>query len=396
MKMNGYSISMDSRMELEMETMISEDPYAIYADMSIMVESMDQAQVQKAEVYYLIENGKLVCYTYDKTLNMWTYAEIDDAPESDPSGGESGGADLPPLEMTLDEDTQKLNRREVYVLRCVLTRDHLSQFMTPMAPITGTLITPLSSNTTELPEALQAETVIYVDTETLLPVRIQIDILGIEDILNDLITDSMSPPAAELSMHSNVSGKKETDSPIHISINTFRITLDELHFDPAEIPPVPQEAYDYLEMADHDPAQPDGSFILVHTGAAARITPPEEWTMWDTGFYWLYIDHDELPIYCTYTMYSGMTRQQIQQLVLSESVVPMRAQKLLEAYAYGDRIGKFDTMYAKTTYGVTMYYAWAPMSDGWLLIAVQDESGKDMYELLTPLVDAVENCDPLY
>lgn len=395
-KMNGFSVSMDASMELDMETMISEDPYAIYADMSIKAESMNQAQVQKAEVYYLIENGKLVCYAYDKTLNMWTYMEIGDAPESDPSGGENSGADLPPLEMTLDEDTQKLNRREVYVLRCVLTRDHLSQFMTPMAPITGTLITPLSSNTTELPEDLRAETVIYVDTETLLPVRIQIDILGIEDILDDLITDSMSPPATELSMLSNISDKKETDSPFHISINTFRIVLDELHFDPAEMPAVPQEAYDYLEMADHDSAQPDGSFILVHTGAAARITPPEDWNVWDTGFYWLYIGHDELPIYATYTMYSGMTRQQIQQLVLSESVVPMREQKLLDSYAYGDRIGKFDTMYAKTTYGVTMYYAWAPMSDGWLLLSVQDESGMDMYELLTPLVEAVENYDPLY
>lgn len=396
MKMDGFSLSMGASMELDMKTMISEDPYAMYADFSVKAESMNQTQVQKAEAYYLIEDGKFVCYVYDKTLNMWTRTEIGEVPESNPSGGESSGADLPPLEMTLEENTQKLNRREVYVLRCLLTRDHLTQFMTPMAPITGTLITPLDNSTAELPEDLQAETVIYVDTESLLPVRIQIDILGIEDMLNDLLTGSLTPPATELSLVSNIAEKKESDSPFHIGVNTFRIVLDELYFDPAEIPAVPQEAYDYLKMADHDPLQPDGSFILVHTGAAARITPPENWTVWDTGFYWLYIDHDEQPINCAYNMHSGMTRQQIQQLVLSESVVPMREQKLLDSYAYGNRIGKFDTMYAQTTYGVTIYYAWAPMSDGWLVITVQDESGMDMYELLIPLVEAVEHCDPLY
>lgn len=396
MKMEGFRLTIDASMGLDMDTVFSEDPYAIYAEMAVNVESMDQAQVQKADVYYLVENGRLVCYTYDRVEKMWTFAEVGDAPEAGSSDEDDSDTVLPPLEMTLDEDTQKVNRREVYVLRCVLTRDHLAQFITPISPMTDTLITPLSSTATELPEDLRADTVIYVDTETLLPIQVRFDILGLEDYLNDLITDSSSTPATELSLLANVADKEDTDSPYRVSVNTFRVILDELSFDPAEIPAVPQEAYDYLEMVKHNPLQTDGSYILVHTGAAARITPPENWEVQYTDFYRMQLAHKEQSAMVVYIMYSDTTRQQLQQLILSDSVVPMQEQDIMDSYGYGDRIGKFDTLYAKTTYGLTMYYAWAPMSDGWLLISVRDESGADMYELLPPLVEAVENCDPLY
>lgn len=393
MEMSGFSVSMDAGMELEMDAIISEDPYAMYADMSMKVDSMGQTQVQKVEAYYLTENGSLVCYAYDRALNAWTYAELGDAPESGTSEEDDSSAEVPPLDVTLDEDTQKLNRREVYVLRCVLTRDHLAQFMTP---VTGSLISPLSNDTPELPEDLRADAVIYVDAQTFLPIRIQIDILGLEDMLNDLLSDSMGLPSVELSLTAGKTEEEEKDSPFAFSIDTFRIELDSLEFDPAEMPPVPQEAYDYLEMTAHEPDLGNGSYLIVHTGAAALITPPEGWTLWDVGFNWLYFEHATQPIYASYTMYSGMTRQQLQQLILSESVTPMQEAELLDSYAYGDRIGKFDTLYAKTTYGTTMYYAWAPMSDGWLLVTVQDETGSEMYGILTPLLEAVENHEPLY
>lgn len=393
MDMDGFSLSMDAGMELEMDAIISEDPYAVYAEMSMKVESMGQTQVQKADTYYLVENDRFVCYAYDRAQKAWTFTELGDAPSTDSSDEDDSNTELPVPELTLDDDTQKVNRREVYVLRCVLTREHLSQFINP---VTGSMISPLSNSAMELPESLRADAVIYVDTQTFLPVRIQIDIFGLEDMLNDLISDSMGLPSVELSMTSGLAEEEESDSPFAISVDTFRLDLDSLDFDPAEIPPVPQEAYDYLEMAAHDPAQPDGSYILVHTGTAARIVPPTGWTVSSEAFNSLYMHSSDDSEYATYTLYSGMTRQQMLQLVLLESVTPMQEAELMDSYAYGERIGKYDTMYAKTTYGVTMYYAWGPMSDGWLLVTVQVESDSDMYEVLTPLLDAVENHEPLY
>lgn len=386
MDMQGFSMSMNLLSSTEMDMIIQEYPSIMYADMAVQVEMMGQAQIQKADAYYLIEDGKMVCYVYDRSLKSWTFAELgevqgSDVPEEDP--------EMPSVEFTLDEETQKVLLREAYVLRGELPREYLSKMITPM---TGNMIMPLSTDPADLPEELRAETVIYVDTKTLLPIRIQMDIWGIEGILNDLLQGSTNTPMVNLSM----SAIQTEESPYEISINTFRIELDSVSFEPVEVPQVPQEAYDYVRMSTHDPDLGDGSYLLVHTGTAANITPPEDWVIWDMGFYWLYVDHPTEPIYASYTMLSGMTRQQMNQYVLRDSVTPMQEAGILDSYSYGDRIGKFETMSVNTAYGTTFLYTWAPMSDGWIMITVEDETGGDMYEILTPLIEAVESHDPLY
>lgn len=386
MEVEGFSMSMDMSMVTEMDMIVQDYPNHLYAEMAVQMEVMGQTQVQKADTYYLIEDGQVVCYLYDQMLDTWTYTEMGPAPDTD---APDDGAETPPVELTLDDATQKVDLREAYVLRGQLTREHLAQFITPM---TGSMIMPLATDPSELPEELGAEAVIYVDTQTHLPLRIQMDVWGIEDMLDGLLPGSTDSPSVELSMTT----VQTEESPYDISINTFRIEMDSFSFEPTEVPQVPQEAYAYVQMAAHDPDLGDGSYLIVHTGTAAKITPPEGWEIWDIGFSWLYVDHLTDPISASYTMLSGMSRQEMQKYVLQDSVTPMQQLGLLDSYAYGERIGKFDTMYAKMTSGATFYYAWAPMSDGWLLITVQDASDVDMYELLTPLVEAVEAHDPLH
>ena len=385
-KADGFRFSVDMGMDLKVDILMNQEPMNMFMEMTMSLDSMGQQQVEQANLYFVSEDGKNVCYLYSPSMHMWQRVELED---SDQTGdGSSEPMELP--ECTLDEQTVKLDQRECYLLRMTLDEDFVSRFI---KPITGSGIMPLSSTEEDPAEGARVEIAVYVDAETWLPVQMELDFLGIDDMINELIPEGSGLPGIELSM----TAQPTADQSMGVQFSTFRLLLKDFGFDPVEVPEVPQEAFEYLVLYGHDPLQEDGSYVLRELDTAVRIVPPEGWYALDCYYNNLFMVDETEEHYADIYLYPDMSRQDMSRFVLSNYVVPMEKMGLLKSYSYGSNIWKYYTMTIHSHSGETTYLAWGRIGKSWVLICVDDYCSKNCSaeDILKPIIVSITEDKPV-
>lgn len=229
MEVEGTVMEMD--MEMSMDTKVSQEPYASFVDMEMAIDVSGLRMTETVQSYTLVEDGTLVSYTHTDSTDTWLKQESGMDLEEVMAQTDSYNwlAQKASEELVLAKETQTINDREVYVLSCTLTGEEMQKTLDNMGSMKDLF------NESGLGEvdftALSVPTVFYIDKETFLPVKTEMDIEGMNDMMDSMVTSLLGDSGVSIEME--------------LDISKMHMVLDNIRYDKIEVPTVPEEAYEF-------------------------------------------------------------------------------------------------------------------------------------------------------
>lgn len=225
MEVEGNVMKMD--MEMSMDTKACQEPYASFVDMEMKIDVSGLRMTETVQSYTLVEDGTLVSYTHTDSTDTWLKQESGMNLEEVMAQTDSYNwlAQKASEDLVLAKETQTINDREVYVLSCTLTGEEMQKTLDNMGSMKDLF------NENGLGEvdftALSVPTVFYIDKETFLPVKIEMDIEGMSDMMDSMVTSLLGGSGVSIEME--------------LDISKMHMVLDNIGYDKIEVPTVPEE-----------------------------------------------------------------------------------------------------------------------------------------------------------
>ena len=260
---------MDVGVQVEGGMRMSYDPDTVYENLKISVEMMGLRMPTEMELYILQEEDKVACYS--NMGGSWLRSEVDAALQND---GSASAAiwNLPPEQLSIDKEVTELEGTPAICLIGQITGKEISQAL-------GFLFSSLENsaglsgeNQPEIDwEKITAQVSADVDKETYLPLRAQISVQGLDEVLAGLMGNGAS-----------------------LSIQNADITVEYASHEPVEPCVLPEGAKEAAEQAQRllegNPDNGDGTFTIQESGYYTDITAPE-------GYVLDYVNYDEVDFY---------------------------------------------------------------------------------------------------
>ena len=196
-------------MQWDSEVMMDPETCAVNETIRVCLGSEDEDVFHQ---YYRDEDGRLVLYFHEENTDQCTreVIDLDDlTPYTIIINYTRTGLPLYPQNLKLDPQTRILNGREVYLL--TFDQTALEAF-----GYTGN-----ASYDKQLGKRTM-QTTWYVDTQTNLPVQLHYTLSKADDLLGEIIAQLYQIPLTDGTMIAN-----------------YAFTMDNMVFDPVEVPPVP-------------------------------------------------------------------------------------------------------------------------------------------------------------
>jgi len=370
--MSAQGTSMTMLMDMVSQSKMSADPYLTYMETESFIEMDGQQMSEGTQSYIQLVDDRLVTYTHLNSTDEWTWEEVAVTPElleaqtDEYSWLENKAAE----ELTLEDGTQALDGHTVYVLHCTLTGDEMME-AAGAGGVNG-LEEALAVGGVETADfsALTMPTTIYIDAETYLPLKREMEILGMSELMNSLAASA--------------------NADMQMTINTVKVAASGMSYEPVEIPAVPAEVMLKKEQENFEPDQGNGVYIIQESGSAAKFTTPVDWSVAEATYDNLFLEHANGRMAASCTIYADVDGTTFSSYVSENEVQTYTQQSMYESHGTGTAINGFETMWIKCD-GVNMYYAWAPMGDAWLFIQMMDYAGQSLETALTPLLNGFQS-----
>lgn len=227
MEISAQGLSMGMDMGISIELKMSEDPYASYSNMEMRMKLFGQEMTETTKTYTVVESGNVVNYIHRSSTDSWERYDMGIA-LTDLQNNYVGynwisenAADI-----TLAEQTQNVDGYEVYVLKCSISGEDIVGIMKSIQGISGLF----EGSTLDGLEFLNVgvPAVFYIDKETYLPIKIEMDVDGFSEIMSGILSGILSEMAPGLNME--------------ISINEITAVYGNIGYDEIEIPELPAAA----------------------------------------------------------------------------------------------------------------------------------------------------------
>ena len=364
METDGLEMSMDIAMDLAIDAVVAMDGSASYANTTTHMKMLGMDITDSSQVFTLVEDGTVVTYTYSDTVGQWMFADTGLTLEEHDDLGTNNDwlLELAPADLTLDELTRDLNGTTVYILYT----ESVTEFSESMAEsIAGTVDADLSQ--------VKIPTEIFVDTETFLPVQVNMDIQSMMDALCESLAASLVGEVTE-----------ETKITMTAAPVSAHFAYGE-----TELPELPQEARDQAHNAFPITDLPtegeasdlgNGSFVLPCGSEALTITCPENWSgeVYDTNNVWTY--NEDQSLYADFYYLTGWTEDDFRDLV-QQDADDLKDNDIFASSGEGPAYEGFTTMEAIGE-GESSCYAWTPMGEGYFLVLLVDLTAEPDFETM--------------
>ena len=383
MTMSMTGMTLDMGMDMEMDMKYKMDLSAGYMDLKFAVEAMGQNEEMGMEAYITSEGDNLVSYVYDSASDMWMKTAQDTtelkAMQEQMTGVALTFSEIPAESMTLAKEQETVNGKSCYVLTVNMDGTYFQNAM-------GTIMDTMTEEMDEMDEtaaemlesmdwtALSVKAVYHVDAATFQIVQMTGEVLGMGDMLNNLIGTVMG----------EMMGEDAAEMEFSIDIPTCAFSMTEMAYNDIEIPAVPQEAIDNAVDADSivedpeiddpgyedtltNPAQADGSFLLSYEDYSASVMVPEG--------YIVYMSEADMLVAMTVDM-----MQSISYVVVAEATAEdMKAEyeSMVEMYkeqdfylSHGDleSVNGFTVKTLISNDGTSEVYAWKEIPGGVVMV----------------------------
>lgn len=364
-----------------MDMIVSTEPFGSYTFVDMLVETNGESFGYDVEIYLLEENGSVVSYT--QMFDTWQFTDYEMTTKQYLASGmmESISTDAvwtegsTPTDMTLDEWTQDLDGKEVYVLRCSFPLEDMAEALAS-AGLEGV----------EAPENAVLPIVYYVDASDFTLARVDFNSDYLKTLIADIVAASML-------------GTETEGVEFDLEISDF---VYGFGYGAQEIPTVPQEAYDYIaseggsgEIEETEPVESntadlgDGRFTMGCGDEIVLITVPEGWSgeIYYAENVWIY--NADQSLIADYYYLTDYTEDDIISYFVQYDVDYLKGMNIAVTTGDGPVIDGYTTKVVISE-GESYYYAWREIGDGWLLVYVYDYTGTDdATELLPQMIDLV-------
>lgn len=305
MKLGASGVTMGMALGMDVGMKAKTDFSQLYANTAITMEMLGQTEEMAMEMYMTMVDGNAVTYVLESETETWVKTTMDDYAEllaqAQGAPAVQTYADVPTEKMTLAKEKVTVNDRECYVLTVDMDGEYFKSYMDEnmdeafaqmdeeMAKAEAEMSEEEFEQVKSMMEAvknldwstLSAKSVYHVDAETFLPVEMTVEVLGLGETMQSIMTTLLAELMIELD---------SAELEFTIDVPTFKLSAKNMTYNEAvEIPAVPQEAIDNAidadEMAEEEfvvdesllnnPAQADGSYLLTCEGDSVCIRIPE-------------------------------------------------------------------------------------------------------------------------
>ena len=333
--------------DMVVDSMFSEQPFASYTlmDLSLIVD--DVPFVDYTMKVYMVEEKKSVV-TYMQLLDNWTRTDSGMSVSDFLSTMETASVDTSEIwnknfvlsNMTLEKGS--LNGKEVYILRGNRPVNDMDS-----------VLEDLGIADTSAYEKLTLPVAYYVDTQSFLVLRSEVNMASLGDLLSKDLAGSQVNADAEGTT---------------ITLNIPDICYD-LEYGKPPIPAVPQEAYDATGSSKGH----DGPLVLNRDGDAYMVACPKEMIGEYISDSNVRILAEDNSLVADYYFYSEFSKDEVMNLVQSK-VDSLKGDGIFLSQGEGPNIDHFETWQVVGN-GHSYYFAWREAGDGWMLLIVCDYTG---------------------
>lgn len=384
MTVMGMDMSMDLNWSMDLNQWVNANPFAGYSEGHLNMNLLGQEIDSNIKAHTVIEDDQIISYSYVEMMDKWTREDMgisaSDYEElllTTPTIGTDTS------KIVLDEETTDLEGKEVYVLHLNYTGEDIEMILSETGALNGML---------DIPEGAMSEisvpAITYVDAKTFLPVQIEMDIEGMEESVNQMISQQME------SM-----GEYMDETDVSVKVGKCHVVMKNFSYDVQEIPEVPQEALDALAFAEAlenaGTTLPDGRYLLKYESNAIALPEIEGYTMnvvsdGNVEFY----SNNGMQMVSISVMPAGMSEYVVSEAVSGYETLFTTLGAALETSdapeTVGTHLGDAEVNRMGTN-GLNIYYSVIPVGGLETFIMALDMTGQwqDAADIIVPVTDAI-------
>lgn len=334
--------------------------------------------------YKLKEDGKNVTYVYSKTNDVWNRHASGQTMDDFCTGT------LTPDSLTLEESTQTVAGKAVYVLHAQFSGDALKDSVGDVSELLETM--DMEPDSIELDmSCVTAKVTYYIDADSLLLVQVESSMEGIGESMTELIVEyllsTLEDSKEELGDEyaSTVKAYKQLKITVPVNTNTYK----NISYDPVTVPELPAEAKEAAALMNYDPLQADGSYVLKQIGATATIVPPTDWTVAEKDHHMVIaIAPDEINR-LHYWLMDDVSEQDVLD-GFETSADTYKEYNAYKSHNLGDVVDGWQTATITCDAQTHVYLAWKQVSDhNWIWVEYLDFRNASISDTLLPQLKSV-------
>ena len=267
-------------------------------------------------------------------------------------------------ELTLADGVQTINGREVYVLSCTLTGDEMQNTLDSSAGMNDSM-----SELGISPEdfaALRVPTVYYIDAHSFYPVEVQMTVEGFDTLINSILSSTM--------------GMDPETAGMEVKVGAMTVSMKNMTYDPVEVPPLPQVAYDATASA--------GTYRLEAGDKAIQVVLPTGWVENGAEANMLSAHNSDNTQMAAFIVLESVEGIDFAKQIENGDVATLKQNKQYSGHGMGEPIGTYQTMWLQGE-GMSVYYAWGSVGNAYVYVHVLDTTGQSMEEVLTPMLNTI-------
>lgn len=258
------------KLTVDMDMDLSSEPYSASGKMTTTLSLAGSEYREGSELYLVPEDDGYATYT--SSSGNW-YRTVSEAGSADVLANGDFQAELAELgqdALTLSKERVQVREQDCWRIDAVLTGEML-ETLVDSSMINGSGI-GLDADSIDWSDSTATYT-IYINAKTYLPVRVEVDMSGMEGMFNSLFAAG------------NVDGSME--------IREYRVVMDYESFEPHDPISVPEdikrEAQILARLMEGQVDNGDGTYTIYETGASGKVSayliqPPVGMTVESTGY----------------------------------------------------------------------------------------------------------------
>ncbi len=379
MAMTGMTMTMGADADMEMKSDLTKN--ALWMDVDAAVDVLGETQEIGMEIYTdAAEDGSMTMYIYESSTDTWMKTAMEGFADQVSQMQDSAivMSDIPQEKMTLAEEKQTIGGAECYVLTVDMDGAFFADQMKAMMEV-GT--EALDQETAAMMEAidwtkLNAKSVYYVDAKTFQTAQIDLEVLGMGEMMNEVMGTVMAELMAMM-------GGEEME--ITIDVPVFKASITEMTYTGVEVPAVPQEAIDNAVDADAIPEdtgdeftgdeewltnapQADGSYLLTNGTDSISVFLPEGYSVYMADPEMVMGITDDMMHSLTFMLVADITAEDM-QAEYAATIEQSKEEGYYLSHSELEPVNGFDLVTLSYTDGSAETCAWRATSTGILLVS---------------------------
>lgn len=266
MNVFGSEMDMELAMGIDAKMQVNPEPYQSYTTGTISMTMMEESFETPIESYITLEDDHVVVYTYVDMNDEWSFEESEMTAEDYQKYLLSAeNLNVQAAQVSLEKNTKKINDREVYVLQVLYTGEQLQSIIGQFggSGVVGTETMDISGVSLE---GITFPATCYVDTQTFLPIQLEMDLKESGEVVNYLFGQGFGIlELQELGV-----------GDIALTVSNYLIELKNIEYDVQDIKEVPMDAKESAlftkALSQLDVKLNDGRYILKNGNRAVAIS----------------------------------------------------------------------------------------------------------------------------